>query len=64
MKGLDKVVLKRILSYVKRYRLYVFFSILCAALTSVIQLLIPIFSGDAIDYMLGEGQVSFAGVLR
>ena len=64
MIGLDKVVLKRILSYVKRYRLYVFFSILCAALTSVIQLLIPIFSGDAIDYMLGEGQVSFAGVLR
>ena len=64
MKGLDKVVLKRILSYVKKYRLYVFFSVLCAALTSVIQLLIPIFSGDAIDYMLGEGQVSFAGVLR
>ncbi len=64
MKNLDKVVLKRILSYVKKYRLYVFFSIICAALTSVIQLLIPIFSGDAIDYMLGEGQVSFSGVIR
>ena len=64
MKSSDKVVLKRILSYVKKYRLYVFSSILCAVLTSVIQLLIPIFSGDAIDYMLGEGQVAFAGVMR
>lgn len=64
MKKIDTVVLKRILKYVKNYRLYVFFSIVCAALTSVIQLLIPIFSGDAIDYMLGKGQVSFEGVLR
>lgn len=64
MKKIDTVVVKRILKYVKNYRLYVFFSIVCAALTSVIQLLIPIFSGDAIDYMLGKGQVSFDGVLR
>ena len=64
MKKLDTTVLKRILTYVKKYRLFVFFSILCAALTSVIQLLIPIFCGDAIDYMLGKGQVSFEGVLR
>lgn len=64
MKKIDTVVVKRILKYVKNYRLYVFFSIICAALTSVIQLLIPIFSGDAIDYMLGKGQVSFEGVLR
>ena len=49
MKKLDTTVLKRILTYVKKYRLFVFFSILCAALTSVIQLLIPIFCGDAID---------------
>ena len=64
MKKIDTVVLKRILTYVKKYRLFVLFSILCAALTSVIQLLIPIFCGDAIDYMLGKGQVSYAGVLR
>ncbi len=64
MKKLDTVVLKRILTYVKRYRLFVFFSIVCAALTSIIQLLVPIFCGDAIDYMLGEGLVSFEGVLR
>lgn len=64
MKKLDTVVLKRILTYVKKYRLFVYFSILCAALTSVIQLLVPIFCGDAIDYMLGKGQVSFEGVLR
>lgn len=64
MKKLDTVVLKRILTYVKKYRLFVFSSFLCAALTSVIQLLVPIFCGDAIDYMLGKGQVSFEGVLR
>ena len=64
MRQLDTKALKRILTYVKKYRLFVFFSVFCAALTSVIQLLIPIFCGDAIDYMLGEGQVSFEGVLR
>lgn len=64
MKKIDTAAVKRILKYVRHYRLYVFFSIVCAALTSVIQLLIPIFSGDAIDYMLGAGQVSFSGVLR
>ncbi|MBR2341157.1 MAG: ABC transporter ATP-binding protein [Clostridia bacterium] len=56
--------LKRILSYVKPYKLYVITSFLCALVTAGAGLLIPIFCGKAIDYMLGAGQVLFEEVFR
>lgn len=61
---MNKKELKRILSYVKPYSLFVALSIFFAAVSAVCQLLVPVFSGKAIDYMLGAGQVDFRGVLR
>ena len=54
--------LRRVLTYVKPYRLHVLLSLLCAAVSAAAALLIPIFSGNAIDCMLGAGQVDMAGV--
>ena len=56
--------LKRVLSYVKPYKYYVITSFLCALITAGAGLLIPIFCGKAIDYMLGAGQVRFEEVFR
>ncbi|MBQ8598506.1 MAG: ABC transporter ATP-binding protein [Oscillospiraceae bacterium] len=56
--------LKRVLRYVKPYLPFVCFSVLCAAFSAGSQLLIPIFCGNAIDHMLGPGEVSFSGILR
>lgn len=57
-----KSTIKRVLKYVKKYRINVFFSFVCAAVSSVAQLMIPIFCGDAIDYMIGKGKVDFAKI--
>ncbi|MBQ8554369.1 MAG: ABC transporter ATP-binding protein [Clostridia bacterium] len=56
--------LRRVLIHVRPYRLHVLLSLLCAAISAASQLLVPIFCGSAIDYMLGAGSVDFAGVAR
>lgn len=56
--------LKRTLKYIKPYSFYVVISLLCSVITSVSQLLIPIFCGKAIDFMISEGTVIFDGVLK
>ncbi len=61
-KGLDLQTLRRVLPYVKPYRLHLLTSLLCASVSAAAALLIPIFSGNAIDCMLGPGAVDVAGV--
>ena len=53
---------KRILSYIKPYLFFVIMSVVFAAVSAVCTLLIPVFSGRAIDFMTG-GSVNFLGVL-
>lgn len=43
---------------------FVILSILCGAVSVAAQLLVPIFCGDAIDYMLGIGRVDFEAIER
>lgn len=57
-----KAVMKRILLFTKPYSLYIVMSFLCSAVSVASQLLVPIFCGNAIDDMLGKGQVDFEGV--
>ena len=59
---LDTLTLRRVLPYVKPYRLHVLVSLLCASVSAASALVIPILSGNAIDCMLGAGQVNLAGV--
>ncbi len=62
-KQLDMASLRRVLTYVRPYRRQVAVSILCAAVSAAAALLIPIFSGNAIDCMLGVHEVNMQGVL-
>lgn len=51
------------LHLIKPYSFLVVISILCSFVSVCGQLLIPFFCGKAIDFMLGEGKVSFEDVL-
>ncbi len=59
----QKETLKRVIGLIAPYKFYVFCTIICAAATTVFQLLIPILCGDAIDAMIGAGRVEF-GIVR
>ena len=59
----QKGTLLRVLQYVKPYRVLVIVSLLCACVSASAQLLIPILTGNAIDQMIGAGQVNLQGVL-
>ena len=51
--------LRKVLSVIGRYRLLLFLSILLAGATVALQLYVPMLFGDAIDHVLGPGQVAF-----
>ena len=54
--------LKKVLRYLKRYWLLLALSIGLAAITVASTLYIPLLTGDAIDCVIGKGQVDFTGV--
>ena len=54
--------LGKVLDYIRRYWLMVGFSLFLAAVTVVLTLYVPILTGEAVDLLLGKGQVDFAGV--
>ena len=54
---MKKEVIGRILRRVRPYGLLVCLSLLCALLSAGAQLLIPIFTGDVLDLLIGPGQV-------
>lgn len=54
----------RVLRHIRPYSFFVVLSILCGAVSVAAQLLVPIFCGDAIDYMLGIGRVDFEAIER
>ena len=56
---MKKDTIKRILRYVRPYWLLVLLSLLCAAISAGAQLLIPIFTGDVLDLLVGPGKVSW-----
>ena len=59
-----KVTLNRVLHKIRPYSAFVVCSLLVAAVSVAAQLYIPILCGDAIDKMLGKGNVDLAGVLH
>lgn len=60
MKTLKTV--RRILSYAKPYRGYLLGALLCAVATVCLTLLGPVLVGDAIDFIIAQGQVDFESV--
>ena len=59
-----KATLTRVLGKIRPYSLFVVCSLVVAAVSVAAQLYIPILCGNAIDLMLGKGNVDFAGVAR
>ena len=51
--------LKRVLSYIKKYRVSVIFSIVLATITVALTLYVPVLTGQAVDCILGPGQVDY-----
>lgn len=62
LQGFDKAVLKRVLTHIKKYRILVILSFVCAMITVASTLYAPILTGDAIDLIVGKGLVDFEGI--
>lgn len=62
MKQRKKGTLKKVLSYIKNYRFFAALSLLCAVVTVVLTLYLPILIGRAIDYIIAPNQVDFSKI--
>jgi len=60
----DTGTLKKVLKYIKQYRILLLFSIILAAVTVVMTLYIPVLVGRAIDHIIGKGNVDFRAVFE
>ena len=58
----SKEAMRRVLAYIRPYGFFVGASLVVAAVSVAAQLYIPLLCGDAIDLMIGPGQVDRAGV--
>ena len=56
--------LRRILTYIREYRLWVAFSLTMAVATVALTLYVPILTGRAVDRIVEQGNVDFGGLLR
>ncbi len=63
-RGESMQTLRKVLRVIGRYKALLIFSVLLAAATVVLQLYVPILFGDAIDLILGPGQVNFGGIAK
>lgn len=58
----NKDILKKVLSHIGKYKIFLFFSIVLAAVSVILTLYIPILTGQAVDCILGPGAVDFDGI--
>ncbi|NLZ81374.1 MAG: ABC transporter ATP-binding protein [Clostridiales bacterium] len=57
-------VLKRLLIYAKPHRKYLILALISALISVGFSLLIPVLIGNAVDFIIGVGQVYFLGILK
>lgn len=55
-------ILKEVLKYLKKYRIFMALSIALAAFGALLTLYVPILTGEAIDLILDKGYVDFPGM--
>ncbi len=56
--------LKKVLVYLKKYRLWMVFSVLLAFVSTASALYAPVLIGEAIDYIIGPGNVDFDEIIN
>ena len=59
-----RATLRRVLRYLRHYLPLPILSLLLAAVTVALTLYVPILTGEAVDRIVGPGEVDFAGVAR
>lgn len=58
----NKQIIKKVLSYIGKYKYYLLFSVIFAAVSVALTLYVPILAGRAIDYIIGAGNVDFTAI--
>ncbi len=61
---MTKAIVKKVLKYIGKYKFVLFLSIVCAAASSLLTLYVPILVGQAIDYIVGPGNVNFEAMIK
>ena len=56
-------IIKKVLRYVRPYGVFLLISVVCAAISSLLALVMPILTGRAVDMIITKGQVDFDGIL-
>ena len=59
----NKETIKKILAYIKNYKLYVAGSFVFAAISVILTLYVPILIGEGVDLILEKGSVDFTGLM-
>lgn len=59
----NRDILKKVLYHIGKYKIFLFFSIVLAAVSVILTLYIPILTGQAVDCIIGSGAVDFDGIL-
>lgn len=60
----SKETLKKILSYIGKYKYYLVISMILAAVSVALTLYVPILIGNAIDYIISPGNVGFEHIIN
>ena len=58
----NKATMKRVLKYIRKYTPALVLSLLLAGLTVLLTLYVPILTGNAVDLIIGEGQVDMPDI--
>lgn len=60
----NSYVIKRVLKYIGKYKFSFIISLVLTLFSTVCTLYIPVLAGDAIDMIVGKGNVNFAGLTK
>lgn len=58
----QKETIRKVLRYIRKYCLFLVLSLILAVVTVALTLYIPILTGNAIDYIVGKGNVDYSAV--
>ncbi len=61
---MTKTIIKKVFGYIGKYKFILLLSIICAAVSSLLTLYVPILIGQAIDYIIGPGNVDFDSMAK
>ena len=60
---MQKDTIKKVLNYIKKYKVLVALSLIFAAVTVALTLYVPILTGRAVDFIVGKGKVDFDSLI-